>query len=322
MPVADAGGQHRHAAQRRQVVGIDPPRQPVRHPDEAPLLDCRQHAGVDAISRALAMFGFLYQVMRKWRPARRLTSMILETRAVPPFMKNGYVVGCEETREGVVIDPGDDVDLLLEAVGAARLAVEAHPPDPRAHGPHHRRRPREGGARRSGLAASRRQLSLRGGRAAGAGVRLPRRAAAAGRFRSTRAKDRWRFGALRRVGASHAGPLPRRRLPGGRPGRRQPDANAVRRRHAVRRSIGRTDLPGGDLDTLLRSIREVLFAFPDDTVVLLRARRADDDRRGKADESVPAVTGVSFPSSRVRNSTRRHPACRRSSARRARRVRR
>ena len=33
-------------------------------------------------------------------------------------------------------------------------------------------------------------------------------------------------------------------------------------------SIGRTDLPGGDLETLLRSIRQVLFAFPDDTVVL------------------------------------------------------
>ena len=32
-------------------------------------------------------------------------------------------------------------------------------------------------------------------------------------------------------------------------------------------SIGRTDLPGGDLPTLLRSIRDVLFSFPDDTVV-------------------------------------------------------
>jgi glyoxylase-like metal-dependent hydrolase (beta-lactamase superfamily II) len=32
-------------------------------------------------------------------------------------------------------------------------------------------------------------------------------------------------------------------------------------------SIGRTDLPGGDTNTLLRSIREVLFRFPDDTVV-------------------------------------------------------
>jgi glyoxylase-like metal-dependent hydrolase (beta-lactamase superfamily II) len=32
-------------------------------------------------------------------------------------------------------------------------------------------------------------------------------------------------------------------------------------------SIGRTDLPGGNLETLLRSIREVLFRFPDETVV-------------------------------------------------------
>ena len=32
-------------------------------------------------------------------------------------------------------------------------------------------------------------------------------------------------------------------------------------------SIGRTDLPGGNLETLLKSIREVLFAFPDDTPV-------------------------------------------------------
>jgi glyoxylase-like metal-dependent hydrolase (beta-lactamase superfamily II) len=33
-------------------------------------------------------------------------------------------------------------------------------------------------------------------------------------------------------------------------------------------SIGRTDLPGGDTETLLRSIREKLFALPDATVVL------------------------------------------------------
>jgi hydroxyacylglutathione hydrolase len=31
--------------------------------------------------------------------------------------------------------------------------------------------------------------------------------------------------------------------------------------------IGRTDLPGGDTATLLRSIREVLFTFPDETPV-------------------------------------------------------
>ena len=32
-------------------------------------------------------------------------------------------------------------------------------------------------------------------------------------------------------------------------------------------SIGRTDLPGGDYDTLIGSIRSVLFAFPDEARV-------------------------------------------------------
>ena len=34
-----------------------------------------------------------------------------------------------------------------------------------------------------------------------------------------------------------------------------------------RGSIGRTDLPGGDFDTLIRSIRDVLWVLPDDVVV-------------------------------------------------------
>jgi glyoxylase-like metal-dependent hydrolase (beta-lactamase superfamily II) len=33
-------------------------------------------------------------------------------------------------------------------------------------------------------------------------------------------------------------------------------------------SIGRTDLPGGDFDTLIRSIRTQLFTLPDETLVL------------------------------------------------------
>ena len=42
--------------------------------------------------------------------------VILEVRAVPPFYKNGFVVGCERTREAVLVDPGDEVDELLAAV--------------------------------------------------------------------------------------------------------------------------------------------------------------------------------------------------------------
>jgi hydroxyacylglutathione hydrolase len=42
--------------------------------------------------------------------------MILEIRATAPFFKNGCVVGCERTREAVIIDPGDEADALLAAV--------------------------------------------------------------------------------------------------------------------------------------------------------------------------------------------------------------
>lgn len=35
-----------------------------------------------------------------------------------------------------------------------------------------------------------------------------------------------------------------------------------------RRSIGRTDFPGGNFNDIIKSIREKLFVFPDDTVVL------------------------------------------------------
>jgi hydroxyacylglutathione hydrolase len=49
--------------------------------------------------------------------------MILEVRATAPFMKNGYIVGCPRTREAVVIDPGDEVEQLVEAVRSVTLKV-------------------------------------------------------------------------------------------------------------------------------------------------------------------------------------------------------
>jgi glyoxylase-like metal-dependent hydrolase (beta-lactamase superfamily II) len=50
--------------------------------------------------------------------------MILETRAAPPFMKNGYVLGCPRTRAAVVIDPGDEVAGLIAVVRELDLSVE------------------------------------------------------------------------------------------------------------------------------------------------------------------------------------------------------
>ena len=51
--------------------------------------------------------------------------MILEVRAVAPFYKNGFLVACERTREGVLIDPGDEVDELLAAVRDYEVDVSA-----------------------------------------------------------------------------------------------------------------------------------------------------------------------------------------------------
>jgi len=51
--------------------------------------------------------------------------VILETRAVAPFYKNGFVVGCERTREAILIDPGDEVDQLLAAIRRDDLDVRA-----------------------------------------------------------------------------------------------------------------------------------------------------------------------------------------------------
>ena len=49
--------------------------------------------------------------------------MILESAAVGPFFKNGYVVGCERTRKAVFIDPGDEVEQLLDFIRKEELHV-------------------------------------------------------------------------------------------------------------------------------------------------------------------------------------------------------
>jgi hydroxyacylglutathione hydrolase len=51
--------------------------------------------------------------------------MLLETRAVPQFFKNGFLLGCERTREAVVIDPGDEIDQLIDVVRSHDLHVSS-----------------------------------------------------------------------------------------------------------------------------------------------------------------------------------------------------
>ncbi len=49
--------------------------------------------------------------------------MIVESQAVAPFYKNGFVVGCEATKEAVLIDPGDEVASLLAFADRGGLTI-------------------------------------------------------------------------------------------------------------------------------------------------------------------------------------------------------
>lgn len=196
--------------------------------------------------------------------------MILETRAVPPFMKNGFVLGCEVTREGVVIDPGDEVDLLLAAVEAHALNVNAilltH-----AHLDHV-----------TGVRRAKDVLNVPVWLHEADNV-LYEAVVQQGMMFGLRVEpqppvDRFyapdqtlRFGEYA-ISVHHT--------PGHCPGGVALAVNGDPRTQGPtdRRilivgdtlfagSIGRTDLPGGDTGTLLRSIREVLFSFPDGTPV-------------------------------------------------------
>ena len=42
--------------------------------------------------------------------------MLLSTHTAPPFYKNGYLLGCETTREAVVVDPGDEIEDVIRAI--------------------------------------------------------------------------------------------------------------------------------------------------------------------------------------------------------------
>jgi glyoxylase-like metal-dependent hydrolase (beta-lactamase superfamily II) len=187
------------------------------------------------------------------------------TAAVPPFMKNGFVVACEDTREAVLIDPGDEIEALLDAAREHRLQVReillTH-----AHLDHV-----------TGVGRAKAVL--------GVDVWLHRddlflydRAAEQGRMfgiavdpqppidkfyepRSSLAFGRYTVEVLHTPG----------HCPGGvclAIGRAGSDARELFVGDTLfAGSIGRTDLPGGDYETLIHSIRTVLFAFPDDTPV-------------------------------------------------------
>jgi glyoxylase-like metal-dependent hydrolase (beta-lactamase superfamily II) len=191
--------------------------------------------------------------------------MFLETRAVAPFFKNGYVLACDQTAEAVIIDPGDEVEELVEVVGRHRLKV-THILLTHAHVDHV-----------TGVGRAK--------EAFGAPIYLHRddhflyeRADQIGLMFGLRVAppppvDAWfepgqalAFGRYRVVAHHTPGHCPGGVClqvgPAGTPGKLLFVGDTL-----FAGSIGRTDLPGGDYDTLIASIRNVLFAFGDDAVV-------------------------------------------------------
>jgi hydroxyacylglutathione hydrolase len=191
--------------------------------------------------------------------------VIIERRAVAPFFKNGFVIGCEDTREGVIIDPGDEVDQLLEAATRHRLSIKTilltH-----AHLDHV-----------TGVAKAKGALGV------------PIWLHQADNFLYEQVVQQGLMFGLKvdpqpPVDHFYEGEGPLRfgrcsvrvqhtpgHCPGGvclavsRDGEQAPVLFVGDTLFAG--SIGRTDLPGGDSATLLASIRNVLFSYPDDTIV-------------------------------------------------------
>jgi len=188
--------------------------------------------------------------------------------AAPPFFKNGFVVSCEDTREAVIIDPGDEVEALLDNVRENELHVQAilltH-----AHLDHVTGVGRAVETHKVPVWLHRDDLPLyeravEQGRMFGIAVEPP---PPVDRFYEPGVP--FRFGQqivdiLHTPGHCPGGVC----LAIGRDGSPSHERQLFVGDTLFAGSIGRTDLPGGNSATLLRSIREVLFKFPDDTLVL------------------------------------------------------
>ena len=186
--------------------------------------------------------------------------MIVEKLPVGPVQTNCYLVGCKQTRQAVLIDPGWDAELLLRSAKALDLTINliliTH-----AHFDHI-------GAVADVVDATGAQVALHpldlnwlclGGGASAFGFEIRSVPAPAVELAHGQRID---VGTLS-FETRHA------------PGHTQGHVVFVEaRQRAVfvgdvlfQGGIGRTDLPGGDYATLISSIRSQLLTLPDDTQV-------------------------------------------------------
>jgi len=186
--------------------------------------------------------------------------MILHTIPVGITMTNCYLVGCEQTHEGVVIDPGGNPERILEKIEDSGLAIR-YVLNTHCHFDHM-------GANAAIVAATGASLALHpaelpilqaGGGASWFGVPVEKSPPPDVELEPGQVLEvgTLRFQVLHTPGHS----------PGGVTFYLEEEGAAFDGDVLFARGVGRTDLPGGDWDTLMRSIREVLFGLPDETVL-------------------------------------------------------
>ncbi|HMQ72190.1 MAG TPA: MBL fold metallo-hydrolase [Rubrivivax sp.] len=191
--------------------------------------------------------------------------MPLHYRTIPvtPFQQNASILWCDRTREAAVVDPGGELPRLLAAVAALgvelRQILLTH-----AHIDH------AGGA---GQLAREQGLPIVGPHR-GDAFWIDALAQQSAMFGFTRAETfvptRWlEDGDTVQVGQVV---LNVRHCPGHTPGHvvfHDPESKRAFVGDVLfAGSIGRTDLPGGDYDELIASIRERLWPMGDDTVFI------------------------------------------------------
>ena len=186
--------------------------------------------------------------------------MIIHTIPVGITQTNCYIVGCEETREGAVIDPGGNPERIIKAIQESGLTIR-YVFNTHCHFDHM-------GANADVVAATSALLALHPaelpilqaqGGASWFGVPVQESPSPDVELADGQVIEvgKLRFQVLYTPGHS----------PGGVTFYLEEESAAFDGDVLFAMGVGRTDLPGGDWDTLMRSICEVLFALPDDTVL-------------------------------------------------------
>jgi hydroxyacylglutathione hydrolase len=191
---------------------------------------------------------------------REEVNVILHTIPVGITQTNCYVVGCEETQQGVVIDPGGHPKRILTTLEESGLTIR-YVLNTHCHFDHMGANAEIVAATGAPLALHAAELPMlqaRGG-ASLFGVRvkespLPDMELEDGQVLEV---GSLRFQVLYTPGHS----------PGGLTFYLEEEGAAFDGDVLFQMGIGRHDLPGGDFKTLMHSIRKILLALPDETVL-------------------------------------------------------